>query len=189
MKHLIFLLIILLYFTSCSSKTETQEINGMEYSVTSIDSSANVLVETDSFSGVVFSEHESPNRDVFTFSMLLRPKEKDTITPFTPSLDDIVIAERILRRCAEVDEIGADSLAIGEVNDLSTYRRQYFWGINEKGQKLIWINCFSKESEFDHKDWKKEIVEVQDGSDWYFNVVANISTEECYRFFRNSIGG
>lgn len=189
MKHLAFLLIILICFSSCSSKTKTQEIGGVEYSVTPVDSSENLLIETDSFSGVVFSEYESPNRDVFTFSMLLRPKEQDKVKPFTPSLEDVVMAERILKRCAEVDEIGADSLATGEVNDLSTYRRQYFGGINEKGQKLIWINCFSKESEFDHNDWKKEIVEVQDGGDWYFNVVTNISTEECYRFFRNSIGG
>lgn len=126
----------------------------MGYSVTPVDSSENLLIETDSFSGVVFSEYESPNRDVFTFSMLLRPKEQDKVKPFTPSLEDVVMAERILKRCAEVDEIGADSLATGEVNDLSTYRRQYFGGINEKGQKLIWINCFSKESEFDHNDWK-----------------------------------
>ena len=189
MKHLIHLLIIFLCFSSCSSKTERHEIEGVEYTITPVDTSANFLIETDSFSGVVFSENASPNHDVFTFSMLLRPKEKDKVIPFTPSLDDIVVAERILKRCVEVDKIGADSLAIQEVNELPTYTRQYFGGVNEKGQKLIWINCFSKESGFDHNDWKTEIVEVQDGGDWYFNVVANISTDECYRFFRNSIGG
>jgi len=189
MKYLTFLLIILLYFSSCSSKTQTQKIGGVEYSITPLDSSENFLIETDNFSGVVFSEHESPNQDVFTFSMLLRPKERDKVIPFTPLLDDVVMAERILKRCAEINEIGADSLAIGEVNYLSTYRRQYFGGINEKGQKLIWINCFSKENGFDHSDWRTEIIHVMDGGKDYFNVVINISKDECYRFFRNSIGG
>ena len=189
MKHLIFLLTILLCFTSCSSKTRTQEIDGVEYTIAPIDSSANFLIEADSLSGVVFSEHEPPSHDVFTFSMLLRPKEKDKVIPFTPSLNDVLMAERILKRCVEVEEIGADSLAIQKVNELPTYRRQYFGGINEKGQKLIWINSFSKESGFDHSDWKTEIISVMDGGKDYFNVVINISTDECYRFFRNSIGG
>ncbi|WP_162051331.1 hypothetical protein [Pontibacter pamirensis] len=190
MKQLIPLLILLVCFCSCS-KTETYEINGVEYAVTPVDSSANYLIETKSFSGVVFNEQEKPTHDVYTFSMLMRPTEAEEVTPFTPSLENIVEAERILKRCVEVDKIGADSLRISNnaIEELPSYRRQYYGARNEKGQKLIWINCFSIESSFAHSDWKTEVVEVDDGGEWYFNIVTNIDTGECYRFFRNSIGG
>jgi hypothetical protein len=189
MKHFALLLLLLVFLLSCSSKTKVETLNGVEYAVTPIDSSANYLIETDSFTGVVFSNHEKLTHDVFTFRMLFRPRKEENITPFTPSLEEVISAEKILKRCAENETEGADSLDIGVIEELPFYKRQYFGGINEKGQKLIWINSFpANDEDFTiTKNWQTDIVEVNDGGNYFFNVVTNIDTGECYRFFVNSM--
>lgn len=187
MKHYVLLLGLLFYFSSCSSKTKIENINGVEYAVTPVDSSANYLVETKAFSGIVFSKHEKLTHDVFTFRMLFRPRKEENITPFTPSLEEVISAEKILKRCAENEMEGADSLDIGEIEELLFYKRQYFGGINEKGQKLIWINAFPANDEHFTQYWQTDIVEVNDGGNHFFNVVTNLETGECYRFFVNSM--
>ncbi|MBB6613151.1 hypothetical protein H7F15_19080 [Pontibacter sp. Tf4] len=190
MKHFVLLLIVLVCLASCS-KTETHQINGVEYAVTPVDSSSNYLVESPSFSGVIFDKQKRPHTDVFTLRMLVRPTQEEKVTAFTPSLEEVIEAEKILKRCVEVDKIGADSMEIweGAIRELPLYRRQYFGAINGKGQKLIWINCFSKKTDFMRFDWRTKVVSVDDGGDWFFNIVTNIDTHECYGFFRNSIGG
>ncbi|MBC5774366.1 hypothetical protein H8S95_09865 [Pontibacter sp. KCTC 32443] len=190
MKYFIVIAVALLCMTSCSN-SKSYSIDGIEYTVTPVDSSLNLLVETNEFSGVIFNEKTKPYRDIFSFRMLVRPTKEEKITAFTPSLEEIIKAERILKRCVEVDKIGADSMEIsdGSIQELSNYSRQYFGAVNEKGQKLIWINCFAKQSAFINPTWKIEEVSVDDGGDWFFNIITNIDTDECYGFFRNSIGG
>lgn len=189
MKHYVLLLGLLFYLSSCSSETKIENINGMEYAVTPVDSSSNYLVETKAFSGTVFSNHEKLTHDVFTFRMLFRPTKKKNIKSFNPSLEEVISAEKILKRSAETEMEGADSLDIGEIEELTFYKRQYFGGINEKGQKLIWINAYPANKEDFTKNWQTDIVEVNDGGNHYFNVVTNIDTGECYRFFVNSMAG
>jgi len=189
MKYFIVIAVALLCMTSCS-KSKSYSIDGIEYTVTPVDSSLNLLVETNEFSGVIFNEKTKPYDDVFTFRMLVRPTEKENVGAFTPTLEEVVKAESILKSCVSTDQYGADSLFIkaNSIQKLSNYKRQYFGAINGRGQKLIWINCFHKEDN-SFADWKTEEVSVQDGGDWFFNIVTNIDTNECYRFIRNSIGG
>jgi hypothetical protein len=57
------------------------------------------------------------------------------------------------------------------------YKRQYMAVVNGKGQKEVWVNGFCNTWD---KQWKKEIVIVQDGGNCYFNLKINLTTKECF---------
>jgi hypothetical protein len=74
------------------------------------------------------------------------------------------------------------------------YRRQYIPGINLKGEKTVWINCFCVEpnkfpayqsNNFD--DWNTEIIVVNDGGNCYFSVFLNLETQGFYDLYVNGI--
>jgi predicted choloylglycine hydrolase len=52
----------------------------------------------------------------------------------------------------------------------SRYKRQYFPYISKDGSKHVKVVCFC-ETNF---NWKKNIVDVLDGGDCYFNVIINL---------------
>ena len=54
--------------------------------------------------------------------------------------------------------------------------------VNNKGEKVIWINCFCNDC---NKNWKKEIIIVKDGGDCYFNLKINLMTKKYYDFLIN----
>lgn len=69
--------------------------------------------------------------------------------------------------------------------DLSTHKRQYVTMVNEKGEKLVWVNCFCNAWD---KNWKKELISVLDGGVCYFNLKINLATNSYYELFVNGIG-
>lgn len=69
--------------------------------------------------------------------------------------------------------------------DLSTHKRQYVAMVNEKGEKLVWVNCFCNTWD---KNWKKELISVLDGGVCYFNLKINLATNSCYELVVNGIG-
>ena len=70
--------------------------------------------------------------------------------------------------------------------DLSSqkYKRQYVCVTNIWGQKEFYINCFCESSGF---EWKKSLMETDDGGSCYFNFKLNLSTKKYYDFFVNGI--
>jgi hypothetical protein len=62
------------------------------------------------------------------------------------------------------------------------YKRQYVSIINSIGEKEVWINCFCDSF---YKDWKKQILHVDDGGNCFFNLKVNLSTKKCYDIFVN----
>lgn len=70
------------------------------------------------------------------------------------------------------------------VLELNNYKRQYVSGLNEKGEKVVWINCFCGKS---LKDWKESIVFVSDGGNCYFNLKLNLATESFYELRVNGV--
>ena len=72
--------------------------------------------------------------------------------------------------------------------DLSKYKRQYLTVINEKGEKEIWINCFRPWNNSGFNYWRKKIVRVNDGGNYFFNVIINLATNKYYQFSTNGIG-
>jgi len=66
--------------------------------------------------------------------------------------------------------------------DLSRYKRQYVPVINGAGEKEVWINCFCKSW---NRDWKTELIEVDDGGNCYFNLKLNLAKGKHYDFMVN----
>lgn len=177
-----FLLICFFIFIGLScGKVKKGKINGKDYSIIPVDSSKNLILQTPDFTGIIFDKGTEAYRPGY-------------LKTFTPSPEQIFRAEKILKRCIEVDKIGSDSMEIwpGDIYSLDNYYRQYFGLINKQGQEIIWINCFRrsklKELSISIK-WQRGRAFVEDGYKNFFNIYTNISTNECYGFFRNSIGG
>jgi hypothetical protein len=68
------------------------------------------------------------------------------------------------------------------VIDLTRYKRQYFPVINSAGQKEVWVNCFC--NDFD-KNWRTEMLIVDDGGNCYFNLTINLTTKTFSSFMVN----
>jgi hypothetical protein len=60
--------------------------------------------------------------------------------------------------------------------------------INKDNEKIIWVNCFNINSSFTFDYWKKQIVQVFDGGDNFFNLKINITKKYYYDFLVNGIG-
>ena len=68
------------------------------------------------------------------------------------------------------------------VIEFSRYRRQYIPTINSKGEKEVWINCFCRTYD---RDWRKELIIVEDGGNCYFNLKVNLTTNKCFDLMVN----
>lgn len=177
MKLSALLFSVLISFYSCS-KTIKGEVNGQLYYITPVDSSENVMIETKSFSGIIF------NRNTKSYNL----KQPDT---FTPSPEEIFKAEKILKRCVEVDKITSDSLDIRPhaIYELVKYHRQYFGYYNKAEKKMVLIKCISgagRPGSIFPKEYVKEEIVIQDGGEGYFYIHTNIDTGECTTFYRGS---
>ncbi len=68
--------------------------------------------------------------------------------------------------------------------DLKKYKRQYVPVLTKKGQKEVWINFFCETS---NKNWRKEIIHVDDGGNCYFNVIINLTTKTYHELMVNGV--
>ena len=66
--------------------------------------------------------------------------------------------------------------------DLTNYKRQYIAVLNSKGEKEVWINCFCHTW---NKNWRKELIDVNDGGNCYFNLKINLTTGQYYELMVN----
>ncbi|MBZ4192073.1 hypothetical protein [Niabella beijingensis] len=105
------------------------------------------------------------------------------------SCDDIHIAEGILREqlFGLNDSKENQSKGCPNINrKLSKYCRQYFGFINTKGEKIVWINMFW------NKDLrgraKYDLISVNDGCSYYWNVEVNITTKNLSNLQINGNG-
>ncbi|MFT3934427.1 MAG: hypothetical protein QM726_12470 [Chitinophagaceae bacterium] len=62
------------------------------------------------------------------------------------------------------------------------YKRQYVCAINKDGQKEVYINCFCDTFQ---DNWKKSLVQVDDGGNCFFNFKINLTTKKYFDFFVN----
>lgn len=63
------------------------------------------------------------------------------------------------------------------VIELKRYKRQYVAVTNNNGEKEVWVNCFCKTRNI---DWKKELIQVDDGGNCYFSLKINLTTGKYY---------
>ena len=61
---------------------------------------------------------------------------------------------------------------------LSKYKRQLIAVVNFKGEKEVWVNCFRPSPAFNPTDWRKRIISVDGGGEYFFNVIVNLTTNK-----------
>ena len=96
---------------------------------------------------------------------------------WTPSKSDIVQSEEAFIKCLNNQKHRFNY-------SLNNYTRQYAGLINDKGQKILWINFFCDEPNT-KKDWKQSVVAVEDGGDCYFELKLNLDTKTCFDWHIN----
>jgi hypothetical protein len=101
-------------------------------------------------------------------------------TRWKPTKIDIKIIEKLIR---ETYKTSWNELI--KLKKLSKYRRQYFGYINNKGERIIWVNyiCGCQY----RKELKSNSIVVFDGGNCYWNVRVNIDTMEVFDFSVNGV--
>ncbi|AEV98146.1 hypothetical protein A4D02_33690 [Niastella koreensis] len=105
---------------------------------------------------------------------LFSGENKGNNTAATLTKDDMKRIEFLLTNCVQNNK--DIDLKNGK------YKRQYVAVTNDKGEKIVWVNCFCHVDGF---DWKKSIVMVSDGGSCYFNVEINLTRGEYNGFWVN----
>lgn len=123
------------------------------------------------------------------------------IKRFSPSLDEIKIAENILRK--NLKKINKKKINQGDGclvihNNLNKYRRQYFGYYNEKNEKIIYatfnknkLTLIEKIKGFqidDSENWKKEKETVLDGCSNYWEIKINLTDKRLFELGINGRG-
>ncbi|WP_310396314.1 hypothetical protein [Hymenobacter sp.] len=65
---------------------------------------------------------------------------------------------------------------------LPAYKRQLIAVTDARGEKQVWVNCFCEGSE---SYWRKEVVDVDDGGNCFFNVKINLTQATWYDMMVN----
>ena len=138
-------------------------------STVSISPSANQLIVTDSFEGIIFAGASAKQMDleaIIGFS--------ESINDYwTPSRDDVLAFEEGLGPYLQQ---AAPQTGPGSLSDLNEYRRQYV-GIVANGQRVIFAIFFCNNHD---TDWQHKIVFVIDGGSCYFEVKYDVQTGAYY---------
>lgn len=69
--------------------------------------------------------------------------------------------------------------------DLKTQKRQYIAVVNDKGEREVWVNCFCRTR---GRNWKKQMIMVEDGGACYFNLKINLTNKKYDELMVNGIG-
>jgi hypothetical protein len=76
----------------------------------------------------------------------------------------------------------ADYAWTKEISDFESYYRQYVGYLNEKNEKIIFINSFCRPEQ----NWMKEIVNYKGGGSCYFDIKVNVSVKSTFDFNVNA---
>ena len=128
-------------------------------------------IKGNNFEGAIFSES-------YNFNRFLNFQGKR----FTPSIKEIILVEKLLQKKLDTcNNSWRQSVFVHR--HIRKYIRQYFGYINDKGEKIIYINAFIRNAEFTpEKLWRKDIVMVMDGGNSYWDIKVNLSTQQLFAF-------
>jgi|WetSurMetagenome_2_1015567.scaffolds.fasta_scaffold01666_13 hypothetical protein len=119
------------------------------------------------------------------FDCAIFPANSDDLVPgprFTPTRDDIDRAEFILKR--DLKKLNSDLINQPPIihENLNHYKRQYFGYYDEKGQKILLINCFWDRPGIEKFNtwWLKGMIYVLDGGSNFWSVKYNIDRENLF---------
>jgi len=111
--------------------------------------------------------------------------------------NDLVIIDSMMKRAIDsfnaiVDITELSPLDIGLKTDykinLNDYYSQYMAFYDSSGQKYVWINCFcdSYLKSAYHSDWKKTVINVDDGGSCFFHLTINLTQQTWSKFYINA---
>jgi hypothetical protein len=126
---------------------------------------------------------------VFDTSYLVLKSIKEQQSKVVLSCDEIKMAEDILKNklaAFNADKINQSADCPDISRKLRKYCRQYFGFINTKGEKIVWINMFWNR-DFNDKA-KYELISVNDGCSYYWNIEVNITTQTLFNLKVNGKG-
>jgi hypothetical protein len=64
--------------------------------------------------------------------------------------------------------------------DIKQYKVQLIGAMSANGEKEVYVNCFHK-SLFREFSWKTQRVSVDDGGNYFFELIINLKTRSCSR--------
>jgi hypothetical protein len=67
--------------------------------------------------------------------------------------------------------------------ELVDYGRQYIAVTSDNGDKFVFVNCFCEPEKFSYRD--KELVDVMDGGNCYFQFKVNLGQSKIFDFMTN----
>lgn len=160
------------FFLACSDLSN-KSVDGHNYNTTKVESSQNLYIETEKFSGIIFSANNK--------------KYNGEYRRFTPTIDEIFNAEKIFERCLALGKKDSNGIVVDKkmIQSPQNYYRQYIGFYNQKGEKVIHFNCFTKNSTDNDNTWKKEELMVRDGGNNYFSILINLQIRDCSLFMVN----
>jgi len=97
---------------------------------------------------------------------------------WTPSESDIETAEKLIAECFNDQKRGTVNRLLNRKPE--DYTMQFVGAIDEKDEKIIWVNCFCSSEIKYFKDWKTDLVLVKDGGNCFFNLKINVDNNTYY---------
>ena len=70
---------------------------------------------------------------------------------------------------------------------MKKYKRQYVGFINDKGEKILWIN-FVWDKRLTESELSEDIISVKDGCSYYWNIKINVTTNNIFELKINGLG-
>ena len=116
------------------------------------------------------------------FEVAIFPESSYEIMPgkrFTPTKEEIFEAEKALKSKLKEANRNLENQYNSPIihRNLKKYKRQYFGFINDKGEKILYINSLWKKNEEETK-WLQQLIMVSDGGSHYWNIEYNLETDE-----------
>ncbi len=116
------------------------------------------------------------------FEVAIFPESSYEIMPgkrFTPTKEEIFEAEKALKSKLKEANRNLENQYNSPIihRNLKKYKRQYFGFINDKGEKILYINSLWKKNEEETK-WLQQIIMVSDGGSHYWKIEYNLETDE-----------
>jgi hypothetical protein len=140
-----------------------------------------IYVFTERYEGIIWEKNYPVN--------LIR----DTAFRWNPTKNDVEQAELLLQNF--MDKQAKKAKRKGLVNqgdgcpiihlNMNKYLRQYIGTVNNKGEKILEINCFWKEYCEKFPYWKMRLVKVLDGGSYYWSIKVNLSKKKCFDYWVN----
>lgn len=128
--------------------------------------------------GALFCKGKGYQGYVFDTSYFVLKSVKQQQGKINLSCDEVKIAEEVLNKELlnfNKDKINQSQRCPDINKNLHKYCRQYFGFINTNGEKIVWINLFWNRAF--KKMAKYELVNVNDGCSYYWNIEVNISAK------------